>query len=45
MHCDIPNEIRQDPIILEMETLAVDLIVIANVRCPSYLITRWEAKC
>lgn len=32
MHSDIPDHIRQHPIILELETIAVDLIVIANVR-------------
>ncbi|KAH8651060.1 isoprenoid synthase domain-containing protein [Xylariales sp. PMI_506] len=30
MHSEIPDNIRADPIICEMETLAVDLIVIAN---------------
>ena len=32
MHSDIPDHIREHPIILELETIAVDLIVIANVR-------------
>lgn len=32
IHSDIPDDIRQHPIILELKTPAVDLIVIANVR-------------
>lgn len=31
MHSEMPDNIRDNPIIREMETLAVDLIVIANV--------------
>ncbi|KAI1325215.1 isoprenoid synthase domain-containing protein [Xylariaceae sp. FL0255] len=30
MDLDIPDSIREDPVIVELETLAVDLIVIAN---------------
>jgi Delta6-protoilludene synthase len=35
MDMDIPDEIREHPILREMETIAVDLIVIANVRSSS----------
>lgn len=31
IHLDIPDAIREHPVIRELEILAVDLIVIANV--------------
>lgn len=34
MNSDIPDGIREDPIIRELEIIAVDLIVIANVSYP-----------
>lgn len=34
MNSDIPDDIREHPILRELETLAVDLIVIANVSRP-----------
>ncbi len=34
MDMDIPDDVREHPAIRELETLAVDLIVIANVSGP-----------
>jgi hypothetical protein len=44
MDSDIPDEIRESPVIRELETLAVDLISLANVSPPSRLLKnfRWN---